>query len=634
MAWLTANALLRQGRSWSGNERNRGFLNIGGGRPMANISAVSGLDFLDDARGVAATDWDQDGDLDFWISNRTAPLVRFVRNGTNADNREENASISFRLQGVQCNRDAIGARLELTVNRGQPEKRIQTLAAGDAFLAQSSKWMHFGLGKMDGLKVESLDVRWPDGSRESFGNIEPNHRYRIVQGSGKVEPLVTEDRQLKLQPSAPAPQWSSAARVPMFSRLPLPKQSVNLFNGKKLGLGGPGEHALLINLWASWCAPCLGELKDFAEHANDLETKGVRIVALSIDRLDGQSGEAAARKIAGSFGGKISFAWADEGTMDTLETVQRTLIQGNRPLPVPSSFLLGRDGRLQVLYLGPVTATQLLQDTDIESISDLAKRTEVASPFAGRRRGSPKPIEPMQIALKFFEGGYRPKAKDYLRQLIQIGETREPGYQDLKPGPLYYFLGALSEEDGDIAGAITAFERTVNYDPKNVNAYRNLVKLTAKTGQLEKSVSHLEALEELAPTAATPLRMDLAQKLYKAGRHREAADNMRAVLRLNPGQLTAASNLAWILATNPRADVRNGAEALKWAAILVKNTEQKDPRALDTLAAAYAETGDFENAVKASHAAIAVATKLNQQAFLPELRSRLASFQQGKPWRQ
>ena len=71
--------LLSQGKSWSGYERNCCFLNTGSQR-FACISATSGLDFQDDGRAVVQVDWDQDGDLDLWISNRTAPRLRFLKN--------------------------------------------------------------------------------------------------------------------------------------------------------------------------------------------------------------------------------------------------------------------------------------------------------------------------------------------------------------------------------------------------------------------------------------------------------------------------------------------------------------------------------------------------------------------------
>ena len=60
--------MILAGDSFSGGERYCAFLNIGEGR-MATISKVSGFDLLDDGRAIAASDWDFDGDLDFWITN-------------------------------------------------------------------------------------------------------------------------------------------------------------------------------------------------------------------------------------------------------------------------------------------------------------------------------------------------------------------------------------------------------------------------------------------------------------------------------------------------------------------------------------------------------------------------------------
>ncbi len=106
--------MLREGRSFSGNERHCAFLNTGGsvaadGR-FATVSALTGFDFPDDGRGLVTTDWDHDGDLDVWISNRTAPRLRFLRNdlpsGTGAF-----VALSLQGDGVTTNRDAIGARV-------------------------------------------------------------------------------------------------------------------------------------------------------------------------------------------------------------------------------------------------------------------------------------------------------------------------------------------------------------------------------------------------------------------------------------------------------------------------------------------------------------------------------------------
>ena len=83
-AWTAIMRLARAGSSWSGRERHCAFLNCGDveqGARFANVSAVSGLDFPDDGRALAVTDWDGDGDLDLWARNRNAPHKGVVESG-------------------------------------------------------------------------------------------------------------------------------------------------------------------------------------------------------------------------------------------------------------------------------------------------------------------------------------------------------------------------------------------------------------------------------------------------------------------------------------------------------------------------------------------------------------------------
>ena len=162
--------MLSEGRSWSGRERHCAFLNTGsdsaaGGR-FASVASVSGIDFPDDGRGLAIVDWDHDGDLDLWLSNRTAPRIRFLRNNSTGANR----SLMLRLvgNGTTTNRDAIGARVEVATKEEEANRwritvqiphlasrishpasqgvLIKTLRAGEGFLSQSSKWVHYWIG--------------------------------------------------------------------------------------------------------------------------------------------------------------------------------------------------------------------------------------------------------------------------------------------------------------------------------------------------------------------------------------------------------------------------------------------------------------------------------------------------------
>ena len=128
--WTAMSRMIWAGASWSGRERNSAFLNLGDGH-FADVSAILGLDFADDARALALSDWDGDGDVDVWLKNRTGPQLRFMRNEGSPKH-----FVGLRLTGETVNRDAIGARVELRVDG---KRLIQEVTAGSGFLSQSSK---------------------------------------------------------------------------------------------------------------------------------------------------------------------------------------------------------------------------------------------------------------------------------------------------------------------------------------------------------------------------------------------------------------------------------------------------------------------------------------------------------------
>ena len=149
---------VRRGNSFSGNERHVVYRN-NLGQSFSDISGISGLDLPDDGRAACLTDWDQDGDLDVWINNRSAPQIRFFRN----NNPGKMPGLTLKLVGKSCSRDAIGARVILHLDGQKPQMRSVT--AGSGFLAQSSKNLHFGL--KDNALIKKLVIHWPGAKTET-----------------------------------------------------------------------------------------------------------------------------------------------------------------------------------------------------------------------------------------------------------------------------------------------------------------------------------------------------------------------------------------------------------------------------------------------------------------------------------
>lgn len=338
--------MMRAGRSWSGRERNGCYLNLGGGR-FANASFTSGLDFDDDGRAVAVTDWDGDGDLDLWLKNRTGPQLRFMLNRSSAGP----GWLALELQGAGANRDAIGARV--VVHTGERALQ-QYVSAGDGYLSQSSKRLHFGLATA--ATIERVEVHWPGAPSETIDGVEPGQRYRILQGSGVATP--TPRRSVDLQPSVPA---SAAAPSPwrILLKVPLP-----LPPGWIQAKGGLQDFTL-INLWAQWCAPCIDELERFARSCESLANDGIRIQALGTDApedLD-RARESFEIRVASAMTGP-GFEQRPAGApfMKTLEVLLAHVRGRDEELKLPTSLLVDGRGRLQMIYVGAVSPEMLRED--------------------------------------------------------------------------------------------------------------------------------------------------------------------------------------------------------------------------------------------------------------------------------
>ena len=234
---MNIDMMTRQGRSFSGNERNCCFLNTGGfgGHPgqFANISAASGIDLPDDGRALAMVDWDHDGDLDIWVSNRNAPRVRFFLN----EMVQTNNWIQLKLvgNGKNTNRNAIGARVIVELDEkdanGVPVKLIKTVRAGEGFLSQSSRWLHFGLGKNG--KATKITVHWPNAENSSISvnGSWANIRKTIVQDAPFELSRPLEKRTIALTRSTVQPLPKQAKERIGVVPVPIEKRVILTRNG-------------------------------------------------------------------------------------------------------------------------------------------------------------------------------------------------------------------------------------------------------------------------------------------------------------------------------------------------------------------------------------------------------------------
>ena len=127
------------------------------------------------ARGAAYADYDQDGDLDVAYSANGGPAALLRNDGGGAG-----GWMRLRLVGSPSNRDAIGARVRLT-SGGRTQTR--TVRAAASYASQSPMVLTFGLGGSGKGDAATAEVRWPDGSKQSFTGLAPGKTMVLKQGS-------------------------------------------------------------------------------------------------------------------------------------------------------------------------------------------------------------------------------------------------------------------------------------------------------------------------------------------------------------------------------------------------------------------------------------------------------------------
>ncbi|HKW28020.1 MAG TPA: tetratricopeptide repeat protein, partial [Verrucomicrobiae bacterium] len=236
----------------------------------------------------------------------------------------------------------------------------------------------------------------------------------------------------------------------------------------------------------------------------------------------------------------------------------------------------------------------------------------------------------------------------------------KPDYTDA-----HYNLGTALDKQGQLDLAIAQFEEAVRLNPDYAEAHYNLGTGLGRKGQLDEAIPQFEAAIRLKPDYAdahynlgvaleTKGRFDAAIKNYRqaaqinpnrpdafvhlgnalcqSGHNREAVAQYREALRLNPNLTLALNNLAWVLATSPDETLRNGAEAVRLAERACELTQYAQTAPLATLAAAYAESGRFPEAVTTAEKAEQLANAAGQSAVAAKSRQLLELYRAGKPY--
>jgi len=193
----------------------------------------------------------------------------------------------------------------------------------------------------------------------------------------------------------------------------------------------------------------------------------------------------------------------------------------------------------------------------------------------------------------------------------------------------YLALADVQARAGELDAAIRHYRASTLLDPDSLPGHLGAGTSLVRKGRYDAARDHLERAEALGGRSPQ-LQGALALVAVQQKRHAEAARHYRAALEIDPGFAPGLNNLAWLLATTPVESVRDGAAAVALAERAVKAAPVADPGTLDTLAAAYAAAGRFDEALQSEDRAIALLEAAGRGAQAEGMRTRRALYAQGR----
>lgn len=257
----------------------------------------------------------------------------------------------------------------------------------------------------------------------------------------------------------------------------------------------------------------------------------------------------------------------------------------------------------------------------------------------GKRGNVSESIEHYRAALKL-QPGHGETHYNLANALARIGETTEAisHYQAaLRAKPTdaeaHNNLASVFQSQGEILLAIKHFQDALHIQPDYPEAHYNLALILIRQQRIPEAIIHLnEALR--AQLGNEQAHYQLGTLLVGQGRLELAIIHFREAVKLKPDWPIALNYLARILATSRDPKIRNGEEAVKLAGNACKLVNFENIAYLDTLGTAYAEKGDFAEAIRAAEKAKDLAMAAGQKAVGEQIELHIHQYRSGQPLRE
>jgi tetratricopeptide (TPR) repeat protein len=194
-------------------------------------------------------------------------------------------------------------------------------------------------------------------------------------------------------------------------------------------------------------------------------------------------------------------------------------------------------------------------------------------------------------------------------------------------------LGNALFQKGRVDEAIVHFQQALEINPDFADAHNNLGNALLQKGRVDEAIVHYQKALQIKPDSAQT-HNNLGDALLQKGKVDEAIVHYQKALEIKPDYPAAKNNLAWVLATAPQTSLRDGSRAVELAQQADQLAGGENPMILRTLAAAYAETGRFDDAVRSAKRAMELARAAGRSDIVEWLNGELKLYEAGLPFHQ
>jgi tetratricopeptide (TPR) repeat protein len=217
------------------------------------------------------------------------------------------------------------------------------------------------------------------------------------------------------------------------------------------------------------------------------------------------------------------------------------------------------------------------------------------------------------------------EAISHFETALQIVSRSGQEHYSLTRAIIHCDLASAFVRKGLIDDALSHLQSAVALQPKYADAHYNLGSVLLQKGELDQAIAQWQTVLSINPNDAGA-HTALGNVLLEKGQVREAIAHYQAAIETDPVPILPLNNLAWILSTFDDVDIRNGRRAVELAQRAVELSRTENPVFIRTLAAAYAASGRFNEAIETAERALRLAQEQNQSDLEYALKKEIGLY--------